>query len=344
MNFNRKTLQLASGVAVIVYVAACVALNTRAPEANRADRGFRFPHDVHIADGTECSTCHDFLAESPMKLDHAFCALCHEVPEEQPTAEACGYCHTRPDNSVSPRAPFLLAELKFDHRPHVEKEVACSVCHADPDARPISAQPLKAFCMDCHGEQQPSLNDCPVCHRELNVDVVPKFRRGMRLAHDAPQVWEHAHGREARVDTAFCAQCHAQEEDCEACHAVQKPMNHTVAWKRRTHGLHATWDRQSCAVCHEEDSCLKCHQNTQPDNHRGRFGAPVNTHCIQCHFPAQNTNCTVCHEEVRHRRALPSPHLFGVYPPDCARCHPGGLPTRAPHLTNSTVRCIVCHN
>jgi mono/diheme cytochrome c family protein len=38
-----------------------------------------------------------------------------------------------------------------------------------------------------------------------------------------------------------------------------------------------------------------------------------------------------------------SPHTLGIYPVNCSACHPGGEPTRAPHLTNNSVRCRSCH-
>jgi len=197
--------------------------------------------------------------------------------------------------------------------------------------------------MDCHGKTDPKMNACSFCHSELSKESVPKFRRGTRIAHDAPEVWELVHGREARADAAYCAMCHEDEKDCVECHRREAPKSHTVTWRRRTHGLQANWDRQKCAACHEEDMCVRCHANTEPSSHRSGFGNPVNSHCVQCHFPQQDNGCTVCHETIEHRQARPSPHSRGVFPADCGRCHPGGLPHRAPHPMNNSARCVVCH-
>lgn len=329
---------------LVLYLGACVALRVTMPAETRVtDRGILFPHAAHTED-MDCTVCHDFGAAEPMVFDHAFCANCHEIPEDAPSPEACGLCHTREDYEVLPRERFLMADLKFEHPPHAAQEVVCSVCHPEPDSKPFFTAPAKPFCMDCHGDVRPELNECSVCHNEIDESTIPQFRLGMRIAHDAPEVWETIHGREARMDAAYCAMCHDREAFCQDCHDTNPPADHTLTWRRRTHGLMATWDRQNCSVCHEESSCLQCHQNTRPTSHRGRFGAPVNTHCASCHFPAEQNNCTVCHEDIAHPTARPSPHLFGIYPPNCAECHPGGIPTRAPHVNNSSVRCVVCHS
>ncbi len=360
-------------ICVCGYLGACIGIATHENQAEekRAARGLLFPHPIHMEDGIACTDCHDFESEEPMALDHEMCGLCHEIPEEDPTQEACGFCHTTEDYSVAPKTPFLSAERRFDHMAHIRNEIECATCHENPDLAAYPEAPVMPFCMDCHAKQdirasldaqlashddstagnaQPgrSLNDCSVCHNELDVDTVPKFRDGVRIAHDAPGVWTRLHGREARFDPEYCATCHdagrSEETSCVECHRVTKPASHTVSWNRKTHGLRASWDRQSCAVCHEEETCLQCHQFSEPASHRGSFGSPLNSHCVQCHFPAQQENCTVCHEAIDHRSARPSPHLRGVYPANCSLCHPGGVPTRAPHPLNGTARCIQCHN
>ena len=328
---------------LVLYLGACVALKAHQAFQPSEERGLKFPHPIH-EEQVDCMTCHDFESGETRQFDHEFCGVCHEIPEDAPTEEACMLCHTRADYSVDPRKSVLaMTDVVFQHLPHVAQEIDCAVCHPNPDTQPLPNARLKPFCMDCHGKTSPALNECSVCHQELSLTTIPTMRDGVRIAHDAPAVWEQVHGRESRMDPMYCAQCHDQETDCQHCHRVQEPSNHTPSWVRRTHGIQAMWDRQNCAVCHEEDSCLQCHQNNAPTNHRGRFGEPFNTHCVQCHFPAAQNNCTVCHEEISHQSARPSPHLLGIYPPNCARCHPGGVPTRAPHLLNSSVQCIVCH-
>ncbi|MCC6487883.1 MAG: hypothetical protein IT364_10320, partial [Candidatus Hydrogenedentes bacterium] len=139
------------------------------------------------------------------------------------------------------------------------------------------------------------------------------------------------------------ALCHTDQSFCDDCHTTAAPDSHTASWRRKTHGMQASFDRNNCSVCHEEDSCLKCHSNTEPESHRQAWGPPANHHCTTCHYPPSKTNCVVCHESIEHPSALPSPHRVLLYPAQCAQCHPGGQTTRAPHPMNSTVNCRFCH-
>jgi len=341
MRYGKQTKR-AVALALCVLAGSCVAFRNITKQAPA--RGLVFNHTVHtVQEEMACDDCHDLDAD-PFELpNHDLCAVCHEFDEDEPTPESCGLCHSRADYTVTEREHALSAEINFEHTAHLEADVACEACHANPD-KPMSSMPsLKQQCMDCHGGTDPKLNECSVCHSEIDVDVRPKFRGTMRLLHDTPEVWMRIHGREAKMDEAFCTMCHAEKDDCSACHERNAPADHTVTWRRRTHGLHAGWDRSRCSVCHEEDSCRKCHSKTKPRSHRRSFGHPINSHCVQCHYPPENTGCTVCHEEIEHERALPSPHIIGLYPRRCGLCHPGGLPHAAPHLSNSTTKCIVCH-
>jgi hypothetical protein len=345
----RPLAMLAFIVVCGIGVAACVGY-TKGPKHTqvKADRGIKFNHSMHTADqGLECSTCHDFESDDRVHMSsakHDVCGTCHEIPEDLTAEPAkCAYCHTKEDYAILPRVPSLDPERKFDHGKHADKEVKCESCHTNVKTDFVMADSLKPMCMDCHGKTDPKLNECSTCHNELSAATIPITRAGMRIQHDAPQIWEKVHGKESKVDPKYCAMCHDVEASCDACHRTQAPDNHTLSWRQETHGLQAGWDRNSCNACHEEESCMKCHQNTEPKSHRGGWSGPTNTHCVSCHFPAQRTECIVCHEDIDHEKALPSPHALGFFPANCALCHPGGLPNRAPHLMNSTVRCVVCH-
>lgn len=334
-------------LALSVIAGACLTIGRMAERKD--DRGFKFDHALHFEQGLEdCSTCHDMTVASetpPLSMPaHELCGVCHEIPEDPAEDPAkCTFCHTSPENAVAPWQRLLSEEVKFSHEPHLTAEVACAECHSDPDKGRLPDGPAMAFCMDCHARKDPKLNECSVCHSEISKDVRPTMRDGKRLPHDVPQVWENIHGRESLVNPAYCAMCHEAPQDCDACHSVTPPKDHTLAWRRKTHGIRAQWDRNSCATCHEEDACVRCHSETTPVSHKAAWGSPVNRHCVSCHFPASKNECTVCHESIDHPRALPSPHNLGIFPANCALCHPGGQPFRAPHALNSTVHCVVCH-
>ncbi|MDX9972204.1 MAG: cytochrome c3 family protein [FCB group bacterium] len=338
---------LAAGALVIatsVLFGACAAQKEKAAPVAKEDHGIKFSHAHEAHKELGCTDCHAIENAKAAMPGHDQCGICHEINMDAPDEQACGFCHTREGFEILERKTFLDAEIKFSHQNHVDKQVECASCHADPDKAELQKVTKMAVCMDCHGKTNPALNECNVCHTEITRDTIPKFRGETRIQHDAPVIWEKIHGQESRVDMEYCAMCHDQQNSCDACHQENPPQNHTVSFRRSTHGLQATWDRNKCAACHEEDSCRKCHENTAPKSHRGGWGGITNTHCVSCHFPPQDNNCTVCHEDIEHKSALPSPHDIGVYPARCGVCHPAGNPYRAPHLMNTTVRCAWCHH
>lgn len=339
----RRHWLVALGVALLT--AACMTHQLAKPAAQ--GRGIRFVHEKH-KEGLECSTCHVLDGSGKTIASHDVCSNCHEIDTQKKDPKQCEQCHTRADQTFDARKKLMTDEVKFTHDAHTKKEVACASCHAEPDKSLLPAGVKTAdgrmkFCMDCHGKTSPALNECSVCHTRISKSVRPTQHNGVRIAHDAPQIWARTHGEMSRNDPAFCVMCHADKTFCEDCHQKNPPQNHTLAWKREGHGLRAQWDRTKCAACHEEDFCLKCHQKTEPANHRAGWESPRNRHCLSCHFPARDTNCTVCHESIDHKRAMRSPHNLGIFPVRCGQCHPAGLPNRAPHPENSTTHCLTCH-
>ena len=378
MAYQRRNLWIVMG-ALAVLAGACMTY--KAARGPKGDRGIRMGHAVHTEEGLDCTDCHVFEEELPFPT-HETCGICHDIEEDTPSKE-CKVCHTYDELLVEPYVSKLPDDVRFSHASHMAEDLECGTCHPDPDGRLFAGEAVKASCMECHADADPSLNECDVCHREIRVDVRPKFRGSTAISHDIAELWERTHGRESRVDPTYCAYCHDTEAYCEDCHTKNPPSSHTLSWRRRTHGLNADWDRRTCATCHEEDFCVKCHQNTAPSSHRRgwrkRHGfeaawnqdrctvcheedacvkchrttpptshlagwtRPINGHCKSCHFPATTTKCAMCHESIHHRSALPSPHTFGIYPKRCGLCHPGGLPRRAPHVLNGSVRCEGCH-
>jgi len=342
MRRNPKMLRLVGSIGLSVLVGACVTF-TR-PGGGKADRGRTFKHPGHIEEELECDMCHEFEDGAASIPGHDVCEACHDFNVDEPSPDDCGVCHSSEDYVVEPRAAVLPEEVLFSHDPHVEKEIECAVCHPDPDAMPLMTKgPVMPVCMKCHGETDAKLVECAVCHTEISKDTRPTYRGTARIPHDAPDIWEHVHGSESKVDPAFCTMCHELESVCDDCHQKNPPKDHNVSFRRRTHGLEASWDRRKCSTCHEEDSCMQCHRNTKPRTHRRAWGEPINRHCTTCHYPPKKTNCIVCHESIDHHKAGRSPHNYGVFPALCGRCHPGGLAGRPPHPTNSSTRCNFCH-
>ncbi len=329
-----------AAILMAVSLGACATFQAMHP--GHKDRGIKFPHKKHAEEGMACADCHaNNDKNEPGLPNHELCSTCHDFDVDKPD-DRCKYCHTRADQKVDPLPKHLNAEVKFAHPAHVDKQVECAQCHTNPDASALPAGDKMKFCMDCHAKTRKELNECAVCHSELSLTTVPKFHNGVRVPHDNPQMWETLHGQESKRDPEFCSICHDRETSCEDCHRKNPPKSHTVAWRGRSHGLRASWDRTKCAACHEEDSCIQCHKRTEPSSHHGGWGEPLNRHCVNCHYPPSGTECTVCHESIEHPKALPSPHNIGLYGA-CGTCHPGGMPYRAPHLMNTSIKCVACH-
>lgn len=366
---QRKFRTVGTVGALYVLLAACttwqsmVRTMTGPPPPNR---GIIANHALHADEGLECLDCHEMTSGSRVSFaSHEMCSVCHDIPEESIIAplefaeeESCQKCHLRDDFSVLPTRQIITNEILFDHQAHSDAQVSCATCHENPDRYDFEYGALMDTCMECHESTDHTFtsiaqsgrtaeeyrsNTCTVCHREITEDTRPQFRHGERIAHDSHDAWIQLHGSESYVDQAYCMQCHVEEEDCMTCHRIMKPDNHTLAWNRRLHGAHAQWDSQSCAACHEEDSCMQCHEQTQPLSHRSGFLAPRNNHCVQCHVQEENS-CMLCHESIEHRTAPRMPHdVGGGFAGNCAECHPNGIPGVAPHLVNASVSCRTCH-
>ncbi len=323
-------------------LAACMTVQNGMKK--KADRGIRSDHAHHATEELACDICHSFDEGGLVFPNHDVCGFCHEVEEPDPDTKGCALCHTNEDIEITPWEKVLSEEIKFDHPSHLAKEIECATCHEDADKAALLQDDLMAFCNDCHIKTDAALGNCEVCHNEITKDTRPQYRGDQRIQHDAPAVWSKVHGFESKMDPEFCSMCHGETEAfCEDCHRTNEPQSHTISWRRKTHGLNARWDRQACATCHEEDMCMKCHESNEPSSHRAGWDSPSNYHCVTCHYPPRETGCGVCHEQIDHPSAMPSPHNAGEFPSNCSECHEGGLPTRPPHPRNSTAPCLVCH-
>jgi len=338
--FHQAGKRWLAAILMAVLLGACATITSM--HGTRQDRGMKAPHKAHAKESMACADCHaDNDKGEPGMPNHELCNACHDFDTGKPD-DKCNFCHTRPDQKVDSPAKLLGAESKFNHKAHSDKKVECATCHTDPDNGTLPAGDKMKWCMDCHQKNGAGKTDCAVCHSETSKSVRPKTYHGTRLPHDNPQMWMTTHGRQSQRDPEFCNLCHDKETSCEECHRKNPPQNHNMAWRDRTHGLRAQWDRRKCAACHEEDACIRCHKQAQPRSHHGGWGEPLNRHCINCHYPPSDTGCTVCHEDIVHPRALASPHTVGLYG-NCGLCHPGGVPYRAPHIMNTSIKCIACH-
>ncbi|HTE06546.1 MAG TPA: cytochrome c3 family protein [Planctomycetota bacterium] len=330
-----RAIALALGALAVVTVGGCVVFQY----LGLAEEPLAFSHERHLAEGLACTDCHSSYeaGDEPQEVRPAQCALCHEdldaekPPERQVAALFDG------ESYRAAHATRFADEVKFSHATHVGSGASCESCHA-PIATSgrvdASVAPRMDECIACH-EKTGQATSCTTCHAVIGTEHAPPSHG---------QQWMTSHGVAVRAEmdgqANKCSLCHT-ERSCTTCHQDQAPKNHDNFWRLRGHGVVADMDRDSCSTCHESSSCERCHRENEPlSHHSGAFGAPLDTHCLSCHFPLQSENCSVCHKSApSHLDAAPKPpnHFPGL---DCRQCH--GVNAPLPHVDNGD-DCSFCH-
>jgi Cytochrome c7 and related cytochrome c len=245
-----------------------------------------------------CRTCHPgytkgapvaqtYLPPPPLKFDHGAhratpCATCHgdlrtvdlATTRQLPTMSTCLGCHKRgadergcADCHLAGRGGLL--ETRFEHGTLVPRHSGMGDAHG-PDFKTRHAQEARqvsATCTACHDR-----GECVDCHHGA---VKPAdFHAGNYVL---------THPVEARRGKPDCSACHRAQSFCVACHeregiglrsdtqlnsAEARRAFHPPGWASAGLGpnLHAREARRtitSCASCHREDDCLRCH-SAQP--------------------------------------------------------------------------------
>ncbi|HHT9111148.1 MAG TPA: hypothetical protein ACFYDZ_08340 [Candidatus Brocadiaceae bacterium] len=252
---------------------------------------------------------------------------------------------------VKHNIPKKYRDLKFTHKIHLENKVECNKCHSSigkSDAITTDLLPdMYHNCVPCHKERGEDKIACDICHKHIKKNRMPLYHEQRWVKHEDPR-WILKHGSESYYNKDYCKRCHPDQNWCVNCHQIQKPKSHNNAWRRRTHGFAASWERKKCMACHQEDFCVRCHTNTTPLSHTASWGGigTKNRHCLNCHYSISKVECTVCHLRPDHPSAPGIPHDTKGYPP-CEVCHKrgiGGAPRRThPIPPDMTDKCKVCH-
>ncbi len=187
----------------------------------------------------------------------------------------------------------------------------CLSCHADVMTRTVTAGGLSILhkectkgrmCTDCHADtahgtevkwiQTVSMNQCLDCH---NTDRV-------------------------RAD---CNVCHDEKSEKDRIRSGEWAVTHGENWEQ-THGM---GDLDTCAACHPNDYCVRCHG----------MRLPHGTNFIRSHPQSallQPKDCAVCHQQQFcdscHGIRMPHPASFtpkhsavvgSEGQEKCLRCH-----------------------
>jgi hypothetical protein len=350
-----------------------------------------FDHARHTAKmRIPCTYCHpqattsghvgDRLLPSPSRCDPCHTSDHSDLNAVRGSLTDCGSCHVdhdpRDGNRVA-RVVLPTANLRFSHRAHAERNIACGTCHASVRDAGLATRdhlPRMPTCLGCHAQTGPAAGDargeCTVCHlSEEGQRIRTEFPTGTLLpprwlgGADHGPGWSERHKHVAASNTALCSTCH-EERECVDCHdgRVRPRRIHPNDWL----SLHAAAAKQgspTCTDCHRQQSfCLSCHQRVGvsargPDARsaeRGRFhppaaiwsGATVGAGHHGWEAKRNLNVCVSCHTER-----------------DCTTCHatraagsvmPSGARGRSPHppgfagacrsaFSKNPRPCLVCH-
>lgn len=263
-----------------------------------ADRpGVVFGHAVHKGTGGPCRSCHE-VREGAMATSvsmHA-CVSCHEQEGRRiscatchpPRAQAAGAADDAAVPAAEPR-PALRSLLPMTGMPGLGHGPGWAQSHGK------AAVARAATCRECHDDRK-----CASCHVGTSRRLV--FH---------PADWTAVHGIAAKKKSSDCGACHAYTRFCIGCHQrtgaasgggarAQTRTAHPAGWGSTVltpshHSFAAQKDISSCASCHEEGSCTRCHA-TAAKGGRGRnphsagFAADCGSYlsrnedaCLKCH-------------------------------------------------------------
>ncbi len=250
----------------------------------RVAPALKFSHRLHQKTPESCRTCHlpenEDLSRGLLPAADT-CAGCHA----EMLQNRCDACHP-----AGPEGRLLVdinGEMLMpggghggaDHGPGWLKN------HGS------SARTVNRRCMACHTERS-----CDNCHRGVSLPL--RFH---------PADWELSHAGPARAGLMDCNSCHRNQSKCLACHrrtgvaesSENRPRNmrlHPEGFQER-HALEARRNIKSCASCHAEGDCIRCHGGAGigagVSPHPAGFGARCRLMrrrnqrpCLKCHRQA----------------------------------------------------------
>lgn len=311
--------------------AACRACHP----IDRADPERAVPN----APPARCDACHlgwkpgapverVYLTPAPLKFDHAAhvktpCAHCHgdltrvdlATTRHLPTMASCLACHT--DGADDRRCGDChwtrrggLLETELPHGSLVPRHSGLGDAHGPGFAKDHrqEASQVGATCGACHDR-----STCVACHQGV-----------VRPLEFHPGNYALTHAIEARRGTPDCSACHRAQTFCIACHersgvatrgggefvpGRESRAFHPPGWASTTGGqnLHARDARRnltSCASCHREDDCLRCHSAESTSLRASPHGAgwrgsarcrsldkSNRRMCLRCHVTQDELGC-----------------------------------------------------
>lgn len=289
-------------------VAACVgchpgwAPNRVVEVAYLTPPPLKFAHARHAA--TACEHCHVGvrvvdLATTGQLPAMVSCLSCHKNGSQE---RHCTDCHLAKLGG--------LIETRFEHGQLVPSNDTFGDAHEIGFAtdHKRAAREVGATCTACHDQ-----SECVACHQGV---VKPMDFH--------PGDYVRTHAVEARRGRPDCSACHREQSFCVACHersgvgtrgdsgfdsSNSNAQFHPAGWATagmgpNRHAQEARRNITTCASCHREEDCLRCHSaepggvraSPHPPNWRGSARCRAldrgnRRMCLRCHIAADELGC-----------------------------------------------------
>jgi c(7)-type cytochrome triheme protein len=192
-------------------------------------------------------------------------------------ASACGYKPVTDGYPAAGKQPVVT----FPHSTHVDADVACGACHdmskatrLDPKTRHVAIPAnvtKQKVCGDCH-DTEPKLKKAPARDAvyRISFDHADHLKRVQDCKKCHVKLPEQGDKEmPPPPPMAACTSCHHHQQEfaqarCTPCHVDLKGYKPETAFRHEgnwlaTHGSLARPSAESCAACHDQTYCTKCH-------------------------------------------------------------------------------------
>ena len=169
---KNKILPLVFLILLLVGLAAVAAMGLHWHQTAAApDQPIAFSHPVHVGKvGLACRDCHKGAAVSTMAgipgMDG--CLSCHNrVAVDRPEVKKLLAYHAGNEPVPWIKVHDLGWHAHFNHRRHIQAEIACEVCHGQVKAMESVRQVRSlsmGWCVACHRSSNAE-TDCLTCHK-----------------------------------------------------------------------------------------------------------------------------------------------------------------------------------
>ena len=252
--------------------------------------------------------------------------------------------HPATPSSEIPLQDPGLDYSRFLHTSQRHASLACTACHSRTDNSATPRFPGHKACINCHNSQffTPGIPMCTICHTDVNSANPPLKGFPTRFNESFNVKFDHAqHNSGSARPASGCAACHSRMSTRPSALSIPQGLSaHNQCYTCHTPSSQSSSGKEigSCGVCHDQKAYARTSTNARAyryafshakhgrgqrldcaDCHRLTAGLPqsrqVSSPAAVEHFPAtRGMTCLTCHNG---KRSFGGDLAFK----DCRRCH-----------------------